>query len=936
MSKYSKGSEWRVWDLHVHTPASELNNGFGNDWDNYVKTLFKKALENSIAVIGITDYFTIEGYKKIKNDYLENDNKLKELFSEDEIIKIKEILILPNIEFRLDKLVDDSRVNFHVIFSNEVSIQDIEENFLHELNFSFEGNPQGEDEQRKLKTSNLISLGERLKKEHSKFTNSDLFVGMMNAVVSDKEITDLLSKKPSLFKGKYLLAIPSDEDLSKLGWNNQAHLTRKILIQKSDCLFSSNSNTIKWGLGKFEKNISDYISEFKSLKPCVWGSDSHTFDELFTKNEDRKLWVKSDPTYEGLKQIIYEPEERVRIGNRKPDEKKVYDVIDKVKFLDPSFTTDLIEINENLTTIIGGKSTGKSILIKSIAQTTDKEEYNKRNQSAGLTNKRPVQGFQVFWKDGQISNLNSEQNPQKRIIYIPQSYLNRVVDEGEVTSDIDEIIQDVLMQKTDFKDWYEKLKIRKKEVADSIEAKIKSLFENININISKNKEKKEIGDADGIKKQIDKLNTEIKALQDKAKLKPEELDKFNTVSALIKSKQENITIINKDIERLKSLNDLSISFDEFLIQNINNKSLREEIQDTALQKTKKYKADWSEYILEKASILQAQVSKLNEEIKELDKSIISIKDSLKEQKVLSELLAEKSKEEKILSKIEELTKEITSSYELIKTNINSLCVLNSEFYSLYLEAKKSVNLDSFDDELSFSINTIFRKEFFQSHFVEKSFDGRTTRKKEFEYLTNYSFKSSEDHKEFLNKLTWDIIKNTIPKRDGINNREILTSLFQNWFLHDYQVTYQNDDISEMSPGKKSFVLLRLLIDLDDSHCPILIDQPEDDLDNRSIYSQVVSFLRKRKKTRQIIIVTHNPNLVLGADSEEVIIANQEGEDTKNKSFKFEYVSGSIEDTKPDDDSINEILYKRGIQEHVCDILEGGREAFDKRKKKYNF
>lgn len=587
MSKYSKGSEWRVWDLHVHTPASELNNGFGNDWDNYVKTLFIKALENNIAVLGITDYFTIEGYKKIKNDYLENDNKLKELFSEDEIIKIKEILILPNIEFRLDKLVDDSRVNFHVIFSNEVSIQDIEENFLHELNFSFEGNPQGEDEQRKLKTSNLISLGERLKKEHSKFTNSDLFVGMMNAVVSDKEITDLLSKKPSLFKGKYLLAIPSDEDLSKLGWDNQAHLTRKILIQKSDCLFSSNSNTIKWGLGKFEKNISDYISEFKSLKPCIWGSDSHTFDELFTKNEDRKLWVKSDPTYEGLKQIIYEPEERVRIGNRKPDEKKVYDVIDKVKFLDPSFTTDLIEVNENLTTIIGGKSTGKSILIKSIAQTTDKEEYNKRNQSAGLVNKRPVQGFQVFWKDGQISNLNSEQNPQKRIIYIPQSYLNRVVDEGEVTSDIDEIIQDVLMQKTDFKDWYGKLKIRKKEVADSIESKIKSLFENISINISKNKEKKEIGDADGIKKQIDKLNTEIKALQDKAKLKPEELEKFNTVSALIKSKQENITIINKDIERLKSLNDLSISFDEFLIQNINNKSLREEIQGTALQKNKK-------------------------------------------------------------------------------------------------------------------------------------------------------------------------------------------------------------------------------------------------------------------------------------------------------------------------------------------------------------
>lgn len=54
------GSEWRKWDLHVHTPFSYLNNQFGNDFDNYVKKLFKKAIEKEIAVIGITDYFCIE------------------------------------------------------------------------------------------------------------------------------------------------------------------------------------------------------------------------------------------------------------------------------------------------------------------------------------------------------------------------------------------------------------------------------------------------------------------------------------------------------------------------------------------------------------------------------------------------------------------------------------------------------------------------------------------------------------------------------------------------------------------------------------------------------------------------------------------------------------------------------------------------------------
>ena len=101
----NRGSIWRKWDLHVHTPFSILNNGFGNNWDEYIKQLFTKAIENNIEAIGITDYFTIEGYKKIKNDYLNKPSKLAELFNPEEIVKIKSILVLPNIEFRLNKLV---------------------------------------------------------------------------------------------------------------------------------------------------------------------------------------------------------------------------------------------------------------------------------------------------------------------------------------------------------------------------------------------------------------------------------------------------------------------------------------------------------------------------------------------------------------------------------------------------------------------------------------------------------------------------------------------------------------------------------------------------------------------------------------------------------------------------------------------------------------
>ena len=67
-----RGSEWRKWDLHVHTPESVLNNQFG-DWDSYVQELFKAAIRDSIHAIGITDYYIPEGYRRLKKEYLQND-----------------------------------------------------------------------------------------------------------------------------------------------------------------------------------------------------------------------------------------------------------------------------------------------------------------------------------------------------------------------------------------------------------------------------------------------------------------------------------------------------------------------------------------------------------------------------------------------------------------------------------------------------------------------------------------------------------------------------------------------------------------------------------------------------------------------------------------------------------------------------------------------
>jgi predicted ATP-dependent endonuclease of OLD family len=190
-------------------------------------------------------------------------------------------------------------------------------------------------------------------------------------------------------------------------------------------------------------------------------------------------------------------------------------------------------------------------------------------------------------------------------------------------------------------------------------------------------------------------------------------------------------------------------------------------------------------------------------------------------------------------------------------------------------------------------------------------------------------------KDFLRK----VLRNEIQFKAGYTAQSFISRILsENWFGLSLNVEYDGDNLKDMSPGKRSFVVLKLLLDFSDKKCPILIDQPEDNLDNRAIYSDLVRYIRKKKKDRQIILVTHNPNIVVGADSEQVIIANQHGKNAPNENgIKFQYLCGSLEDSKNriNDETIP-MLNRCGVREHVCDILEGGENAFKERENKYGF
>ena len=187
----------------------------------------------------------------------------------------------------------------------------------------------------------------------------------------------------------------------------------------------------------------------------------------------------------------------------------------------------------------------------------------------------------------------------------------------------------------------------------------------------------------------------------------------------------------------------------------------------------------------------------------------------------------------------------------------------------------------------------------------------------------------------MNQLFEKLLEKKVTLKGQYNHNSLCQKLMaSNFFEISYDIVY-DDIFNQMSEGKKAFVVLLLLLDFSSKDCPILIDQPEDDLDNRAIYKDLVTYLIKKKKERQIILVTHNPNIVVGSDSELIIVANQNGNDSPNKNgIKFQYVSGSLENTREYDKSIGITLDSQGIKQHVCEILEGGNEAFKQRERKY--
>lgn len=1014
----SRGSIWRKCDFHVHTPFSALANQFGKDFDLYVQTLFKKAIEKNIQVIGITDYFTIDGFKKIKLEYLEDEKKLKKLFTDEEIEKVRRILVLPNIEFRLNRIIqiikikgeetkiENGRVNFHVIFSEEVTIKKIEENFLHDIRFIYESEPDEKDKKKPLKIENLIALGQRLKAEQPDIQGGDAQVGMTHAVVSDEDITDILTSNND-FKDKYIIAVPSDEDLSEIQWKSQDGLTRKILLSRAHALLTSNAKTIQFGLGEKATSIDDFIKEFKSLKPCIWGSDAHDYEKLFEPDKERYCWIKADPTFEGIRQILFEPKDRVFIGKYpalgdriKNNRRNYIDSITITKIPGYSggkgiwFDNFNLQIGFELTAIIGNKGKGKSAIVDILGLLGN--AYVDKKDFSFLNNEKFCQrGYSenfigtLKWFDNTESQrkLNEviDLTDVERVKYIPQSYLEKLCNnEG---SGFKEEINKVVFSRLEESDKLGKNSFSDLEdfktqlINEKIdELKIKLAAANKVIEFMEEKltptYKKSVENKLASKRQ-DLANHEIEKGKIKAVLNPE-IDISS--SAEQRRKAEKLSFINNEIIRLEKLietetqllnfSKIQYSELEFIKNEIVSTSEKfEEWKKSRSENYAKFELNIEELInltfnltkvdnllaLEKSKIDASNVLLSKDSIKKEDdielSLIIQMENSALQKESIEKELEKPFKDwqeyQSQLKEWENRKKEIIGTDEIDGTivffekelnylnstlqsdiNINSekrnsiirdIFIQKQQIQGVFNKMKEAVSeiLKEYSKEQNITIETAFKVDVvFYNQFFDYVNRYGTFYQNGDEEIRKIMLKYNFDETEQLLLFIEDLLKLDIRFKDGRKQDfyNFLCSL--DYLRPEYDLRLNGKGLTKLSPGEKGGLLLVFYLVLDKDNKPLIIDQPEDNLDNQSVAEILVPYIKSAKRNRQIIMVTHNPNLAIVADAEQIIYMNID----KENNYLASCISGGIE---------NPIINNK-----IVDILEGKMKAFDNRRVKY--
>lgn len=844
------GNVWRKWDLHFHTQTSYDYQNKGVSNQDIIDTL----VANNVEVIAITDHHVMD---------LERIVNLQELGK-------GKVTVLPGIEFRAELGGSDS-IHFIGLFSEKSDIEDIWIKLQSACGIT------KKDIQDKGGDQNIhCDLKDTCHLIHS--------LGGLVTVHAGAKANTLENITNTL---PYKMALKTD-----------------LVLNHIDIL----------ELGQ-EKDQEDYrnivFPAIKAQIPMIICSDNHKITDYQVK---QNLWIKSEPTFEGLKQILFEPEYRIHIGANAPIpppiriNKIILDFPTDSMFENESFCLsgkNEINLSPNFTCIIGGRGAGKSTILNLIHEKLKSGE----NQFFSTKKIRDVNGNVLSIENSvDIDNDADEKYieflSQNEIEDFAQDYhkltsavYGRILkrDELGLISSKEEVLNKCL---TSYKKHI--INVRRIETLKAeLEQKKKELATNKKLVESFSSE------------EYKRINTELKDITVELNQLKSSAEKYNQLVV-------NLSDLQTKNEQVEPKNQYALEINRIV------KSLKDITDSTAL-------VDFSASIT-KLSELEAQLILKKAELKKYlsDKGLTeeNLKDISNANILINSLEVEIKKRE---IEIKDLQLEIDAFDESIsiKASLNYQTEIKTQIKSIseILENLKNTSVKPIS--LNFDFDEFAANEKIFNGF-KSLFEGQIAR-------SNY--KSDNVLKDILFCIlpkeitTKEVLIDSLKAYPSASNAKgFLIELFSSdsdfkaykllakmTYLNyvDFKmvkVQYDGRPIEKSSFGQRCTAVLVILLLLGNN--PIIIDEPEAHLDSLLISNYLVEVIKDRKRSRQIVFATHNANFVVNGDAEliHILSIDEASQSTVIKSTTIEN-----EDTR-------ETLIG----------LEGGFEAFKKRENKYQY
>ena len=829
---------------------------------------------------------------------------------------------------------------------------------MHDLHFYYEGAPQTRDETRKLTLANIEELGARLLAENKGYRDrhlSALRLGAMTTVVTHEEIADILSGD-SRFKDKYLLAFP-DDLYSLIDWDGQDHVVRKVILQKSDLVFSPNRKTIQWCLGRppYAEGEDAFVKEFKTLKPCVHGSDAHELDGIGRACARRGdpthrcaerpgecdlkfCWVKADPTFEGLRQLLYEPADRVCIQTEDPSPLKSTTSLDMVHVAACTVNADLamaelnLPLNQGLVAVTGGKGSGKTALVDLIANCyQDRRHSGDPNSFVGrILDDQPRMSVQLRFGDGHTFQKGVAEDDlveDAEVTYIAQGELERYVGSG---SDLDQYINKLIFDSPNIKNTVKAFEYEtaQSEVND-IGSRLRSSHEHIEALESStadkliqtlSQEQKQLGnELEDVRARIAEVESRIS----KEKLEVTQ-KKQSQISVLSQRKEELLRLKARLSEAYKLVTDVVPAFASWAAE-IN--ALCGELGFPETVSALEYPD--TDKLLQLLREVDRQLATTVGEIEALEKKVRGFESGMRSH---SEMLGRQREVEARLAALKTKLAAVEVSRAALAAARKERQALFASFIKAFVREKEEyaeiIGLFAAEkapvlSDLDFVANLRFANtallaalgDVVDNRQIEVH--GRPGSPSEFKNLVELyeavasgKAAAADDVAEETERLSRFLVSKLKPSR-AVTPRALYEALYGSYIDVVPSVTYKGTLLNRLSLGQKATVLIKIY--LAQGTCPIIIDSHDDHLDNEFIMDELVGAFRHAKTYRQVILASNNGNVVINSDAEQLVIANRD-------EGRISYIAGSIENP--------------AIRDRALKVLEGGEAAFRKRQLKY--